>query len=120
MRCNVCATITRDALECDGDLVPFHENFAAFEVAARSGCELCVALYWNIQKFRWGDTQRIVRHQELSKSSESLSLRWRDMKRDVNGHVIQSLDVVYHRQPGKRLAYSIMQLPEEVKLPRKY
>jgi hypothetical protein len=120
MRCDVCATLTRDVLRCDGDPVPFHENFAAFEGATRAGCELCIALFWNIQKFRWGDNQRIVRYQELSNSSEPLSLRWHDMKRDINGHVIQGLDIVYRHTPGKRLAYSILQLPKEVQLPRKF
>ena len=48
-RCQICSALCPDDLECDGDEVPFHDSFAALEAAAKSGCELCTVLFWNIQ-----------------------------------------------------------------------
>jgi hypothetical protein len=118
MRCQKCIELSRDKLKCNGEPVPFHDGFAAFEASARSGCELCTVLFWNIQKFRWGRDERLVRYAELARSSEPLAVRWYDMGKNFNGHVIQGLEVLYRGTASKkRLTYSVLQDPAEVDLP---
>ncbi|OCT44623.1 hypothetical protein CLCR_05577 [Cladophialophora carrionii] len=118
MRCQECIKLTPDILKCDGEPVPFHDSFAALEASARSGCELCTVLFWNIQKFRWGRDERLIRHAELARSSDPLAVRWYDMGKIFTGHVVQGLEVLYRNMAlKKRLAYSVLQDPAEVDLP---
>ncbi|EXJ55409.1 hypothetical protein A1O7_08336 [Cladophialophora yegresii CBS 114405] len=118
MRCQECIKLTPDDLKCDGEPVPFHDSFAAFEAFARSGCELCTVLFWNIQKFRWGRDERLIRHAELASSSDTLAVRWYDMGKGLTGHVIQGLEVLYRNTARKqRVTYSVLQDPAEVDLP---
>ena len=118
MRCPKCSALSPTNLQCDGEPVPFHEGFAAFEASAKSGCELCTVLFWNIQKFRWGRDERLVRYAELTNNPDPLMVRWYDMGKDFNGHVIQGLEVLYRTQSSKkRLAYSVLQEPAELELP---
>lgn len=119
-RCQICSALSPASLTCDGAAARFHDSFAAFEASAQSGCELCTVLFWNIQKFRWGRDERLMRHAELVKCSDPLDVRWFDMGRDNKGNMIQGLEVVYRDQPdARRVTYSVLQDPSEVELPGK-
>jgi hypothetical protein len=119
MRCQKCSALSSDTLRCDGDAVPFHESFREFEVSAKAGCELCAVLFWNIQKFRWGRNERLLRYDELAACPDPLAVRWCDMGKNISKQVIQSLDILYRNAvpERKRLTYSILQNPAEVDLP---
>jgi hypothetical protein len=120
MRCPKCSAFSPNKLKCDGEPVSFHESFAAFEASAKSGCELCTVLFWNIQKFRWGRNERLDRYAELTYNADPLAVRWYDIGKDINGHAIQGLDVLYGAKASKkRVAYSILQEPAEIELPGK-